>query len=111
MAETFKRIAQRGVGTGRTRVGGYTVPGGATAIVIGSSFVNVTAATVAATVEHHDGTNYTALAKDVQLGAGQLLAPSGEVNKLVLQAGDGVFVTSSAAASLDCIISILEITS
>ena len=110
MAETFKRLVSRGVGTTRTRIGGYTVPSGATAIVIGSSFANILTATVSASVEHHDGANYAAIAKAVELGAGQALAPSGEVNKLVLQTGDGIFATSGTAASLDCVISILEIT-
>lgn len=109
MAETFKRITSRGVGTTATRVGDYTVPAATTAIVIGMSVANVTAGAVKATVEHSDGANLTDIVKDVDLAVGQSLAPCGEMNKLVLEAGDGVFVTSSEASSLDVVIGILEI--
>lgn len=109
MAETFKRLTARAVGTTPTRVGDYTVPAATTAVVIGSSVANILAEAVTATVEHHDGTNSTAVAKDVSLAAGQSLAPSGEVNKIILQPGDGLFVTSDKAAALDVVISILEI--
>ena len=109
MAEVFKRLTARGVGTSRVRIGGYTVPAATTAIVIGTSIANVTGDAAEVDFEHHDGTNYTALIKALSLGAGQTLAPAGEVNKIVLQAGDGLFVKSSTAASLDAVISILEI--
>lgn len=110
MPETFRRLTSRGVGTTATRVGGYTVPAGGVAIVIGSSFANVTTGTVRATVEHSDGTNLTKIANAIEVASGQALAPLGEVNKIVLQAGDGLFVTSSAATSIDAVVSILEIT-
>lgn len=109
MAETFKRITSRGVGAAPTRVGDYTVPAGTTAIVIGMSVANVTPDAVTGTVEHSDGTNLTAIVANVGIPTGQSLAPCGEMNKLILEAGDGVFVTSSEASSLDVVIGILEI--
>jgi hypothetical protein len=109
MAETFKRITSRGIGTTRTRVGGYTVPVGATAIVIGTSIANFLDTNVKATFEHHDGGSYTVIAKNIGLTPGQSFAPSGEMNKIVMQAGDGLFVNSDTAAALDVVISILEI--
>lgn len=109
MAQSFKRLTSRAIGTAQTRVDNYTVPAATTAIIIGSSIANILSEAVTVTFEHHDGTNFTAIAKNVQLAAGQTLAPSGEINKVVLQAGDGLFVTSSTASSLDVVISILEI--
>jgi len=108
MPDVYRRLTSRNVGTARDRAGAYTVPAGGTALVIGMSVCNTTAAAVNASIEHHDGTNYTFIADLVPLAVAQTLAPIGEMNKLVLQAGDGVFVTSSAATSLDVVVSILE---
>lgn len=109
MPEVFKRLTSRDVGTARVRVGGYTAPASTKVIVLGMTVANKLAlGQVAADVEHHDGANYTLLAKGVALPAGSSLAPCGEMNKLVLEPGDGIFVKSDAAASLDVIVSILE---
>lgn len=110
MAETFKRLASRAVGTSRVRVGGYTVPAATKAIVIGMSVANILTDACTATLEHHDGTNYTLIAKGVSLAEGQSLAPVGEMNKLILETGDGLFVTSGTASGLDVVVSIVEIT-
>lgn len=110
MAESFKRLTARAVGETRVRVGGYTVPVGGRAIVIGTSIANVLDGTTSVTLEHHDGTNYTRLIKAVPLDTAQAFAPLGEMNKVVLEPGDGLFVTASVAASVDVLVSILEIT-
>jgi hypothetical protein len=109
MAERFDRLASRSVGTTRTRVGAYTVPVNKAAIVIGSSIANRLDAEVTVTLEHGDGTAFTMIARAVTLAQGQTLAPSGEMNKLVLRAGDSLHVTASAADAVDAVISILEI--
>lgn len=110
MPETFRRLTSRGVGTTATRVGGYTVPVDGVAIVIGMSIANVLTSVVNATLQHSDGTNLTNIVAAVPLQPSQSLAPAGEVNKVVLQAGDGLFATSGTASGLDVLVSILEIT-
>jgi hypothetical protein len=109
MPEVFKRLTARDVGTSRVRIGGYTVAAATKVIVLGMTVANKLAAQVAADVEHHDGANYTFIAKGVALPAGSSLAPCGEMNKLILEPGDGLFVKSDTAASLDVVVSILEI--
>jgi hypothetical protein len=71
---------------------------------------NVTGSTVTATIEYHDGTNYTLLAKDVSLTVGQQFAPLSEVGKIPLETGHGIFVTCGSAAALDATLGIVEIT-
>ena len=114
MAETFKRLVARDVGTSAVLVGGYrvpTTPPGAIAIVIGMTVANkLSNQSCSATVQHNDGTNSTLLAAPVTLAAGETFAPAGEMNKLVLQGNDGLFVTASSAAGLDVIVSVLEVT-
>ena len=110
MAENFRRLVQRGIGTTDTRVGGYTVAADTKVVVIGMSIANAHASSPArATLRHHDGTNATIIAA-ATLMPGDALAPAGEMNKLVLETGDGIFVQSTVAASLDVVVSILEIT-
>lgn len=110
MAKTFRRLVSRGIGTADVRVGAYTVPVGGTAVVIGMSIANAHASSPArATLRHHDGTAGAVIAA-ATLMPGDALAPAGEMNKLVLETGDGIFVQSSVAGSLDVVVSILEIT-
>ena len=109
MPEVFKRLTSRDVGAARVRVGGYTTPTSTKVIVLGMTVANKVAVQAAADIEHHDGAAYTFLAKGVALTAGSSLAPCGEMNKLILEPGDGLFVKSDTAASLDVIVSILEI--
>lgn len=110
MPEVFKRLTSRDVGTSRVRVGAYTVPAATKVIVLGMTVANKLTSQVAADIEHHDGTNYTLIAKAVPVAAGAVLAPCGEMNKLILETGDGIFVKSGTADGLDVIVSILEIT-
>ena len=108
MPDVYRRLTSKDVGTTRTRVGSYTVPVGGVAQVIGVSVANTASAAVAADLELFDGATYFFICDAVPLAVAQTLAPVGEMNKLVLQAGDGVFARSNTAASLDVIISILE---
>lgn len=111
MAKTFKRLATRDVGPARVRIGAYTATGAGTqVIVIGMSVANKLASPVKVTLEHHDGVSYTLIVKEAVIAPGQSFAPVGEINKLILQAGDGIFATSDAVAGLDVVTSILEIT-
>jgi hypothetical protein len=108
MPEVFKRLTARDIGTARVRIGGYTAPDATKVVVVGLTVANKLTAQVAADIEHHDGANYTFIAKGVAIQPGASLAPCGEMNKLVLEAGDGLFVKSDTAAGLDVVVSILE---
>lgn len=110
MANSFTRRTSRSVGTTATRVGAYTVNAATSVTVIGLSVANTTGATVSANVYHSDGTNNTFIVYNAPVPAGGSLVAVGGDQKIVLTAGDGIFVQASAATSLDAIMSVLEIT-
>lgn len=126
MANTFKAFSKTAVGT--TSATAYQVElGGAsgkTAIVIGISLANISAAPINVDVQiDRPAAGTTAapsddvyLAKDIPIPAGSTLeVMAGQ--KLILEyngsagAGDKIVVTSDTASSLDVIVNALEITS
>lgn len=109
MANTFSRKVSRNIGASLTSVGSYTVGGGVTTTVIGLSIANTSSSPVTVNVTLNDGTNDTYLVKGAGIGVGQSLIPIGGDEKVVLIAGDSIKVQSSAATSLDAVMSILEI--
>lgn len=110
MANTFARKLSRNVGTTPTAVGGYTVGAATQVTVIGMSIANTTGSDVTADITLNDGANTTYLGKTIPIPTGGALVMFGGDQKLVLVTGDSVEVTSSAATSLDVVMSILEIT-
>lgn len=110
MANTFTRKTSRNIGTGATQVGSYTVAASTAATVIGMTVSNTTASAVTADVYHYDGANITYIVRNAPINAGGSLVPVGGDQKVVLITGDSIYVKSSAATSLDVVMSILEIT-
>lgn len=110
MANSFKRKTSRSIGTTPTSVGSYTVPASTETTVIGLSAANITTSPISVTFTHFDGSNSTIIVKDATLPAGGTLVAVGGDQKLVMETGDSIRVTSSAASSVDAIMSILEIT-
>ena len=110
MANTFLRKTSRNIGTSATTVGSYTVGASTATTVIGLTCANTTSAAITVDVQHNDGTNDTYVVKGATVPAGGSLVVVGGDQKVVLEAGDSVKVTSSAATSCDVIMSILEIT-
>jgi hypothetical protein len=126
MANTFKAYSKSAVGTSpatayQVELGGAT---GKTAIVIGISLANISAAPINVDVQiDRPSAGTTAapsddvyLAKDIPIPAGSTLeVMAGQ--KLILEynagagAGDKIVVTSDTASSLDVIVNALEITS
>jgi len=92
MANTFTRKLSRGVGTTATQVGGYTVQASTTAVVVGLTIAN------------------TSIVTNAPISSGASLVPIGGDQKIVLITGDKIYVQSSAASSIDAILSIMEIT-
>ena len=60
--------------------------------------------------DHNDGATDTALVKTAPIPSGGSLIVVGGDQKVVLQTGDGIFVNSDVASSVDVVMSILEIT-
>jgi hypothetical protein len=110
MANTFTRKVSRNIGTTATQVGSYTVGAATSTTVIGMTVCNTSASAITVDVYHYDGTNATYLVEGAPVNVGGSLVPVGGDQKLVLITGDSVYVKSSAATSVDVVMSILEIT-
>jgi hypothetical protein len=109
MSNTFLRKTSRNIGASAVTVGSYTVGSGKSVTVIGLTCANTTTSAITVDVEHNDGSNDTFIVKGATVPSGGSLVAVGGDQKVVLQAGDSVKVTSSAATSCDVIMSILEI--
>ena len=109
MANTFKRKVSQGIGTSPTAIGGYTVGAGTQTTVIGLTCANVTATAVTVDVILNDGTTDTYIVKGATVPSGGSLVVVGGDQKVVLEPNDSVTVTASASASVDAIMSVLEI--
>jgi len=70
---------------------------------------NTTTNTVTAYVTLTSGGTTVFLVRNASVPAGGSLVPVGGVQKVVVEAGDVIQVQSSAATSLDVIVSVLEI--
>ena len=108
MANTFKsNVASSILTTGNTV---YTVPAATTATVIGLSLANKSGSTITANAFiTRSSVNY-ALIANVSIVSGSTILVGGGDQKIVLQAADSINVSTSAATSMDVIISVLEIT-
>jgi hypothetical protein len=111
MANTFTRKLSRQIGTSATAVGSYTVPSATTTVVIGLSVNNTTGSAITANVYLKDATTaVTSLITNGPISSGSSLIVGGGDQKIVLVTGDQIFVQSSAATSIDVVMSIMEIT-
>ena len=110
MANAFTRKVSRDIGTALTAVGSYTVGASTQTTVIGLTVANTSASAVSIDVTLNDGANDTYLDKDAPVPVGGALVPIGGNQKVVLITGDSIKVNSSAASSVDAVLSILEIT-
>lgn len=109
MANTFTRQLSRGIGTTATQVGTYTVGPGKTAVVIGLTVTNVTGSAISANVFLNDGSANTSILTNAPVSSGSSLVVVGGDQKVVLITGDSIYVQSSAASSVDVVMSIMEI--
>lgn len=110
MANTFKRKLSRAVGTTPEIVGTYTVDVGATSVIIGLTVTNILGAAVSANVFINDGAANTSLVTTGPISSGSSLVVVGGDQKVVMETGDKIYVQSSAASSVDVVMSIMEIT-
>lgn len=110
MANTFKNYTSRNIGTALEAVESYTVPSGTQTTVIGLTVANTLAATeVTVDVTLSGGGNDTYIVKGASVLPGTSLVVVGGEQKVVLETGDQIKVKSSNAASVDAVLSVLEI--
>ena len=110
MADNFKRYTSRDIGTVAVEVGSYTVAANTQTTAIGLTITNVSNSAITVSTMHSDGVDDTYIVKDATLPAGGSLIAIGGNQKLVLETGDSIKVSSSANTTVDAILSVLEIT-
>jgi hypothetical protein len=109
MANTFKRKLSRAIGTTATQVGTYAVGSGVTSVVIGLTVTNTSGSAISANVFLNDSVANTSILTNAPISSGSSLVVVGGDQKVVLEAGDSIYVQSSAASSVDVVMSIMEI--
>lgn len=102
MANTFKNYVADGVGTSDNTL--RTIPASTTGVTIGCNLANVTDSSIEANVKVND----VYVVKGAPIPANSALSVLD--GKIVLESGDAIKVSSNTAASLDVVLSILEIT-
>lgn len=110
MANTFTRKLSRGVGTTAAAIGSYTVGANTSVVIVGLTVTNTSGSAITANVFINDGAANTSVVTNAPISSGASLVPIGGDQKIVLLTGDSLRVQSSAASSIDAILSIMEIT-
>lgn len=108
MANTFKNQLQAAVGTSATTI--YTAGAGVSTTVIGMTIANILNSSITANVIVTSGASDYYLVKMASIDPGNSLITIGGEQKLVLEAGDVLKVSTSNASAADVIVSLLEIT-
>ena len=110
MANTFKVKTKlnTGISSGVSTI--YTTPSSTTAVLVGLTLANTSSNSITATVTltNNDGDNVTLL-KDAPVPTGSSLEMMSGTN-IVMEASDILKAYASAANSLDCTLSLMEIT-
>lgn len=109
MANAFKLVTDTTVGTSPATV--YTCPSSTQTTIIGLNLANIisTSVQVDVQIENADGDNIY-LIKNGPVPIGSSLVAVGGDQKVVMNVGDVLKVTSDTASSIDVMLSILEIT-
>jgi hypothetical protein len=110
MANTFKNSINSSIGTTGVKV--YEAPVGSSATVIGVNVANANSNNISVSVMMRDisANRVVFVVKDALIVPGSSTVLVGGEQKLVLESGDFLSVTSSLANSADAIVSVLEIT-
>ena len=109
MANTFKNKVYSGANTSADAlVSVYTVPSSTTTVVIGLTLANTTTSQITADIKLNTGQSVF-LAKNIPIPAGSSFEYMAG-NKIIMEAGHTLQVSSNTADSLDTVASIMEIT-
>jgi hypothetical protein len=108
MANTFKNKTVTGIGTSANSV--YTAGSGVTATIVGLTCANITTSDCKVSVQVTDtSASVTShVVKNAPVPTEGSLIVAGGNQKIVLETGDILKVTASAASSIDVMLSILE---
>ena len=107
MANNFKNYFLKDSGTTANTV--YTVGAGVSATAIGMTISNTTSSPITANVIVTSSSVDYYLVKGATIPVGGTLVPIGGDQKVVLEAADIIKIETSASASADVILSVLEI--
>mgnify|MGYP000107702264 CR=1 FL=1 len=108
MANTFKSVGTSAIGTVKTTA--YTAPSVTTTTVIGLSVANILTTVTTVDIILGKGASEFHIIKNAPIMPGGTLVVVGGDQKLVLETGNTIKVVSTVAASVDVIVSILELT-
>jgi hypothetical protein len=108
MANTFLRKTSRDIGANLTVVGNYTVPANVGAVIVGLCLSNTTTSDIEANVAIDNGLSSYYIVNNAPITDGSSLVVAGRDQKIILQTGDSVKINSSAADSIDVVMSIME---
>jgi hypothetical protein len=87
----------------------YTAPSSTTTVVIGLTLANTTSSQITADVKMSAGSNTVFLINNLPIPTGSSFEFMAG-NKIILEAGDAIIVSSDTIGSLDTVMSIMEIT-
>lgn len=110
MANTFTRKLEKDIGSTPTKIDSYTVGASTSTVVIGLTVTNTTGSAITANVFLNNGVANTYVIANAPIGSGASLVAVGGDQKIVMITGDSMWVESSAASSIDAVMSIMEIT-
>ena len=110
MANTFTRKLEQNVGATATKIANYTVASSTSVVVIGLTVTNTTGSAIEANVFINNGVANTYVIANSPISSGASLVVVGGDQKIVLITGDSIYVQSSAATSIDAVMSVMEIT-
>jgi hypothetical protein len=111
MANNFKVKTKLNTGVQASPSTIYTCPSSTTAVLVGLTLANTAASasiTATVTLTNNDGDNVTLLRNAPIPSGSSLEMMSG--NKIVMEASDILKAYASAASSMDCTLSLMEIT-
>jgi hypothetical protein len=109
MANTFKNKVYSGANTSANAlVSVYTAPSSTTTVVIGLTLANTTTSQITADIKLNTGQSVF-LAKNIPIPSGSSFEYMAG-NKIIMEAGHTLQVSSNTADSLDTVASIMEIT-
>ena len=110
MANTFKNEVFNGSNTAaNNKMIVYTAPSSTTTVVIGLTLANTTSAQITVDMKLSAGSNTVFLINNLPIPTGSSFEYMAG-NKIILEAGDAIIVSSDTAQSLDTVMSIMEIT-
>ena len=108
MATNFRNIIGKEIGTQRVAV--YTTPAATSTTIIGLNIANLTDSMVNCTMELGDeASSIGTLIRNMPIAPNTAMKPIGKGEKIVMDAGNVLYITADQTASLDAILSIVEI--